>query len=121
MNDERKKNFLEIGRGAMLERFDYELDRIVDNIIDPNTPAEKPRKIQLTITFTPDATRKHIKHEVVVKSTPQPTSPIAGSTAIIEGADGVSLVELTAQIPGQYDLSGNESRQPDIIQLRKPS
>lgn len=38
-NEERKKNFLEIGRGAMMERFDYELERVIDNILDPNTPA----------------------------------------------------------------------------------
>ena len=119
MNDESKTNFLEIGRGAMLERFDYELDRIVDNIIDPNTPATKPRKIQMTITLTPDAERKHIRHEVIVKSTPQPTNPIIGATAIISGNGNVSLVELVTQIPGQYDVYGSEQQPPDVVRLHK--
>ena len=117
--NERRKNFLELGRGAMLERFDYELERIVDNIIDPNTPAVKPRKITLTITFKPDADRQFIKHEVVVKSTPQPTNPIEGSTAVVASGGGVQLVELVPQIPGQYDEYDGEQRAPDVIRIRK--
>lgn len=118
--DERKKNFLELGRGAMLERFDYELDRIVDNILDPNTPAMKPRKISLTITFKPDAERQQVAHEVIVKSTPQPTNPLVGATAIVpNGKGGVSLVELVPQIPGQMDVHGGEQRMPDVIPIRR--
>ena len=111
--------FLELARGAMLERFDYELNRVIDNIVDPNTPATKPRKIQMTITFTPDNERKHISHDVVVKSTIQPTNPISGSTALIERDGQTSLVELTAQIPGQADIYGGEQEKPSIIQLHK--
>ena len=118
-SNERKKTFLELGRGAMLERFDYELKRIVDNIRDPNTPATKPRKISLMLTLTPDANRECIQYEVVVKSTPQPTSPISGATALMSRGGQVSLVELVPQIPGQADFDGGEQRQPDIIQLRR--
>ena len=102
----------------MLERFDYELDRIIDNILDPNTPAAKPRKIQLTLTLTPDTERELIKHEVVVKSTPQPTNPISGATAIMLSDGQVSLVELVPQVPGQIDAYGGEQRMPDVIKLR---
>jgi len=116
---QQKKTFLEIGRGAMLERFDYELDGVIDNILDINTSATKPRKIQMTITFKPDADRQTIAHEVVVKSTLQPTNPIAGATALVKSGEQIALVELTPQIPGQTDLIGGEQRQPDFIALRK--
>ena len=118
---ERKKSFLEIGKGAMLERFDYELEKAVDNILDPNTPANKPRKITLTITLKPDADRQTISHEVVVKSTLQPTHPISGATAIMPNGKGVSLVEMVPQIPGQLAVDGNEQLEPDVIEfpLRK--
>lgn len=117
MNTDDQKRFLELGKGAMLERFDYELDRILDNIIDPNTPATKPRKIQMTITFKPDAERQHIGYEFVVKSTPQPTNPIQGATAVMTGGGGIALVELLPQIPGQYDVHGGEQRQPDVVRM----
>ena len=116
---EQRKAFLEIGRGAMLERFDYELERIIDNILDPNTPATKPRKIQLTLTLTPDADRMQIKHECVVKSAPQPTNPISGATALMRRGGQMSLVELVPQIPGQGDMYGGEQRQPDIFNIKK--
>lgn len=115
--DDRRKSFLELGRGAMLERFDYEMQKVVDNILDPNTPAIKPRKVSLTITLKPDADRQQIVHEVVVKSNLQPTNPIAGSTAIMSRNGSVSLVEMVAQIPGQMAVDGDEQREPDVIQF----
>ena len=117
-NNERKKNFLELGRGAMLERFDYELNSVVDNILDPNTAATKPRKITVTVTLKPDADRQHITHEVTVKSSLQPTNPIVGSTALVQNGSDAALVEMVPQIPGQMDIDGGEQRMPDIIPLR---
>ena len=43
-----KNYFLEIASGT-LEQFDYELERVVANISDPNTPATKPRKSRLPL------------------------------------------------------------------------
>jgi len=117
---ERKKSFLEIGRGAMLERFDYEMERVIDNILDPNTPATKPRKITLTLTLKPDGDRKQIFHDVVVKPSLQPTNSISGSTAIMPDSNGVvTLVEMVPQVPGQMSTSGAEQREPDVIQFPK--
>lgn len=33
------KSLLEMARGAFLERFDYEVPKIINNILDPNTKA----------------------------------------------------------------------------------
>lgn len=115
---ERRKSFLEIGRGAMMERFDYELEKVIDNILDPNTPANKPRKVTLTLTLIPDVDRQYISHGVTVKPTLQPTNPISGSTAIMSGRDGgVQLVEMVPQVPGQMAVDGDEQREPDVIQF----
>lgn len=118
--DERKKSFLELCRGAMLERFDYEMEKVVDNILDPNTPATKPRSITLTLTLKPDGDRKQIFHETVVKSKVQPTNPISGSVAVMPDHNGeLSLVEMVPQIPGQVNMSNEEQREPTVIQFRK--
>ena len=118
--EEQRKSFLDIGKGAMLERFDYELEKVIDNILDPNTPASKPRKITLTLTLKPDAERLPIGHEVVIKSNLQPTNAILGSTAIVPDNNGViSLVEMVPQIPGQLSVDGNTQTEPDVIQFPK--
>ena len=47
----------EIGRGAAVERFDMELQKILDNIQDPNTDPKKARSVVLKLTITPDEDR----------------------------------------------------------------
>lgn len=117
---DRKKSFLELCRGAMLERFDYEMERVIDNILDPNTPATKPRKLTLTLTLKADGDRSQIYHETVVKPTLQPTNPITGSVAIMPDNNGeLSLVEMVPQIPGQTSVGGGEQSEPTIIQFCK--
>ena len=113
-----KKSILELCRGAMLERFDYEAEKVVDNILDVNTPATKPRSITLTLTLKPDDSRSQIFMETVVKAKIQPTNPISGSVAIIPDSNGeISLVEMLPQIPGQTNISGTEQGEPAVIQL----
>lgn len=42
-----------MAHGAIDERFGVELQRVLDNIADPNTDWRKKRSIQMTITFQP--------------------------------------------------------------------
>ena len=37
MNELEKKSILEMSMGAILERVDYEMGKVIDNILDPNT------------------------------------------------------------------------------------
>lgn len=45
--------------GAVEERFQVELAKVIDNIKDPNTEAEKARRITVTFVFSPDKERRH--------------------------------------------------------------
>jgi hypothetical protein len=47
----------EIGGGAAAERFHDALQRVLENIEDPNTPFDAKRKITMTFEFEPDHTR----------------------------------------------------------------
>lgn len=49
-----RSSILQMARGAFQERVDYEMGRVVDNILDLNTKATAKRKITLTIELTPD-------------------------------------------------------------------
>ncbi|MEG1011008.1 MAG: hypothetical protein RSE54_04055 [Ruthenibacterium sp.] len=115
-----KKSFLEMNRGAILERVDYELGRVFDNIMDINTPAAKARKLTITIDFKPNDDRTQVNHSAIVKSTVQPTSPITGALAVVGDKNGVvQMVEMVPQIPGQQDLYGNEQIEPNVIEFQK--
>ena len=56
MNPEMQKSILQMARGAIMERADYETSRLLANILDPNTSATAKRK--LTLELKPDDNRK---------------------------------------------------------------
>lgn len=115
-----KKSFLESANGAIMERADYELNRIFDNIMDPNTRAAKKRKMTLTVELLPSDDRSHISFSCLVASKLEPPAPIIGMYGVLADSSGeVMLQELTAEIPGQQNLLGNEQIEPAIIQLHK--
>lgn len=102
---DNKKSILEMARGAIQERADYEMSRLLENIIDVNTDAVATRKLTLTLTLKPDANRKNIAVSVVAKSALAPTNPVVTSLYVAGEND---VVELTPQIPGQVMMDGGE-------------
>ena len=91
-----------IGGGAAIEKFDDELQRVADNIIDPNTDPKAVREVTLKIKIKPDAEREW--GSVTISATsklapmqPYPTQVILGK----RGGKGV-MVEYN---PKQMKLS----------------
>lgn len=81
-------NLLEVARGAIGERLDYELSKVVDNIADLNTKADAVRKITLTLSLKPDSERQNIKMSTQVKSTLTPTNNIESALYLTESDEG---------------------------------
>lgn len=48
-----KKSILEMSMGAILERVDYEMGKVIDNILDPNTKPTGKRKITVGLELIP--------------------------------------------------------------------
>ena len=49
MDERTKKSILQMCNGAFAERTDYEMNRLIENIMDPNTDPLAKRKIQITL------------------------------------------------------------------------
>ena len=104
-----------------MERVDYEMEKIVRNILDPNTKATGKRKITVVMELQPDEDRENIAVKFAVKSTPTPTNP-SQTMLYIRSEDGtgeVKIAEMTPQIPGQYSLEGTEQEPPAVLRLIK--
>jgi len=58
--------------GGIVEMVDAELQRVADNILDPNTNERTPRKVTLTISIKPDVDRSiaAVAIDVVAKLAP---------------------------------------------------
>ena len=114
----KRDSILRMAAGAIEEKVDYEVSRVIDNILDLNTKPDAKRKITITLVFQPDAERKHISIQAEAKSTLVPTAAVATSMIITSDGNGEMVVaELTPQIPGQLNLSGGEQAQPKILRL----
>lgn len=114
-----KKSILEMARGAIQERVDYEMGKVMDNILDVNTNPTAKRKLTLTIVFTPDAERSSIAVDVTAKSTLQATNPVRTSLYIAgESSTGeVQAVEMVPEIPGQLSMDGESQESPSILSI----
>lgn len=87
-----KKSILEMSMGAILERVDYEMGKVMDNILDPNTKATAKRKISVTLELIPSADRRTITVQSTAKCSLTPTDPVTTSLYITNAPSIVKLV-----------------------------
>ena len=116
-----KKSILEMSRGAILERVNYEMGKVIDNILDPNTKPDAKRKLTLTLELTPDAERQQITVRTVAKSVLVPTDAITTSLYITSqpGTGEMVVAEMVPQIPGQFAIDGSEQEAPKILNFKR--
>ena len=92
----------DFANGAVEERFGQELQRVLENIADPNTDPGKARKLQVTLTIKGDENRDIASVEIQAKSTLVPARNV--KTAIILDQDSkghVVAAELKSGSKGQ--------------------
>lgn len=110
MNEQNQRDsIMSMARGAFEERVDYEMDKVIQNILDPNTKATAKHKITLTIELTPDDERRTIGVSVTAKSTLAATNPVATALYVTSDGNGELVVaEMVPQVPGQMNMAVEE-------------
>ncbi|MDR3149964.1 MAG: hypothetical protein LBT88_08165 [Oscillospiraceae bacterium] len=111
------KSLLDMKSGAIKERVDYEMKKIIDNILDPNTDPTAKRKLKLTVEFIPSGDREDVIFRTEVTSNLAPTVKISSQLVFAKTGDGVMVYEPTAQVPGQLNADGEEQSEPAILKL----
>lgn len=95
-------NLNTFAEGALAERVNTELQKILTNIADPNTDAKKARKLTLTITLKGDEKRDVVFASVVAKSTLAPAKEIESKLIMdLDSKGKVTGAELKSGIKGQ--------------------
>lgn len=118
MTNDARSSLLYMAKGAIQERVDYEVSRVVDNILDMNTEAKVKRKVVLTIVMVPDDDRQVVKIEASAKSTLAPVTPVGTSLVITADGNGeMILAEIIPQVPGQISMTGEEQEAPKILKI----
>lgn len=88
--------------GALSERFNQELQKILENIADPNTDATKVRKLTVTLSLKADDKRDVVLSSLVAKATLAPAKQIEAKLLMDLDSDGrITGAELKSGIKGQ--------------------
>lgn len=113
-----KSSIMQIAGGAFRERVDYEMSRVIDNILDINTKATAKRKVTLTIELEPDDYRRIINVTVKTKATLAGNNPLATVLCVDNDYNGELVIsEMTPQVPGQIAFDGTEQERPMVLRL----
>ncbi len=113
-------NMEKFANGAFTAQINRELEKVTQNIQDPNTDATAKRKITVIIEFKPNEARDFVTTGVQAKSTLAPA--LGAVTALNMGRNlktgEVEAVEIGNQIPGQLRMEGIEDSEDE--ELEKP-
>lgn len=92
--------------GKLSVQLNKALEKITENVQDPNTDAQKVRKINVSISFRPNDERNFVATTVETKLSLAPE--LGATTALSMGRDlrtgEVEAVETFNQIPGQMNV-----------------
>jgi hypothetical protein len=115
-----------LANGAVAERFNQELQKVLDNIVDPNTDPKKARSVTLTVSIASNENRELANVSVKAVSKLAPAKNI--ETQIIMDYDNTGKVtgaELKSGIKGQTFLDQDGDVSDDkgnkIINLKQQS
>lgn len=94
---------LEFANAAAIERINYELVKVIENIQNPNTD-EKPRKLTVELCLTPVNNRTTVNIKTTVKKQLRPTNAVHSQMAMALIDNSYQLVESgCGYIDGQAD------------------
>lgn len=106
LEEKRGLDIANLAEGALVERGRYEIQKILDNIADPNTEIKKKRKLTMELTFIPKGeNRDQADIEMVVKSSISPYRPVLTQIYMCVEDKKVVAEEYTkGQTKGQISL-----------------
>ncbi|MZZ66994.1 hypothetical protein GUI59_19290 [Enterococcus raffinosus] len=104
----------ELNEGALQERFDFELEQVTKNILDPNTDPDKKRKITIDITVLSDEYHEDMVFDCQIKSKLAPRENVSSRVLIGKNAKGeVVTNELKSGQRGQMYFDPEDSELKD--------
>ena len=114
-----KVSIMRMAMGAIEERVDYEMDRVIANIIDQNTKATGKRKVTITLELMPDEYRQVIAVSASAKAALVPTTAVTTRRDVssARGTGELLVQEIPPQVPGQLALGGGEQEEPKLLRL----
>lgn len=108
-----KVNLEEFAGGALQKKFDDAMNKVLANMLDPNTPWKNKRKITVEVTFEQDEDRDDASVNVAVVAKLAPVKPIGTRMAIGKNLQTgeVFAEEYGSQCRGQMTMDDYQRQQ----------
>lgn len=100
-----KLNLSNVCKGAAEELFADQLNKVLTNIKDPSTDAEKKRTITLTFTFAPIKDRSSANVSCTAKSTLVPVLPVVAPIVLTGEGLAVQGYQPTFDQQSMFEMS----------------
>lgn len=111
----------QLGYGAVGERFENDLQKVLKNVDDPNTKADAVRSITLTVSIKPGKNRQSASITVGSSVRLAPPMPIETEMLIGKEKDGTMVGrELLSGEPGQAFMDDDGKVRSDVGEEIKP-
>ena len=116
-----KVNLEEFEGGALQEKFDEAFDKVIQNMLDPNTPWKNKRKITVEVTLEQDEMRQDTAVHVAVVAKLAPVKPV--ETRMVIGKNlktGETFAEeYGKQIRGQMSIDDYQEVDPETGEIKE--
>ena len=116
-----KVNLEEFAGGALQEKFDEAFDKVIQNMLDPNTPWKNKRKITVEVTLEQDEMRRDTAVHVAVVAKLAPVKPV--ETRMVIGKNlktGETFAEeYGKQIRGQMSIDDYQEVDPETGEIKE--
>jgi len=100
-----------LGGGAAMDRFEEEMNKVISNIVGPNTSHKTKRQVTLTVSISPNEERNQCVMEISCVSKLAPIKSVDSVLAIgIDSHGSVHAEEWVPKQMGLFDTSTAEDR-----------
>lgn len=112
---EEKMTLMTIADGAAIEKFDAEFERVMANITDPNTSAQKTRKIRLEFEFRPGSSREFVSVKIKSASVLVPETPFESDILLQKENGKVFAVSPNSRQRQIFDEEQNNRKNLEVV------
>lgn len=98
-------NIESLKNGAVAERFNDAIARIIENVMDKNTDHKVIRKVVISLTMKPNEDRELVDTKIDVKTTLAPPKVLQTMIAIGRSGENVGASEVGQQVVGQKQIN----------------
>jgi hypothetical protein len=116
---QERPSIMDIGGGGLLEEINFQAKQVAGNLLDPNTPAKAPRKLQIELVFKQDEKRQVVSVSCKVKAVLAPSRPLEANMAFGTGPGGAMQAVELVDNPGQVDIFGAVQPLGKVIDLER--